>query len=177
MSPDDIAALACGPFLAACALLAAAGAGKLRHPANTGAAARALGLPGTRAALRTLGATELTIALAGAVIGGAAAIVVAAAYGALTVAALLLWRRAPDTPCGCLGASTAPASGAHVAVNAGAAVAAAVAAFGPRPFTVIADQPLAGVPFLVLVALGAGLAALVGDSLPALRATVREGDS
>ena len=46
-----------------------------------------------------------------------------------------------------------------------------------RPFTVIADQPLAGVPFLVLVALAAGLAALVADSLPALRATVREGDS
>ncbi len=110
-------------------------------------------------------------------IGGAAAIVVAVAYGALTVAALLLWRRAPETPCGCIGASTAPASGAHVAVNAGAAVAAAIAAFGPRPFTVVADQPLGGVPFLVLVAVAAVSAALVADSLPALRATAREGNS
>jgi hypothetical protein len=174
LRPDDIAALACGPFLAACALLAVAGAGKMRHPSHTGAAARALGLPGNRAALRTLGAAELAIGLAGIGLGGAAAFVVAVSYGALTIAALLLWRGAPETPCGCIGASTAPASGAHVGVNAGAAVAAAVAAFGPRPFTVIADQPLAGVPFLVLVALAAGLAALVADSLPALRATVRE---
>jgi hypothetical protein len=177
LSPDDIAALACGPFLAACALLAVAGTGKLRHPVHARAAARALGLPGGRRALRILGAIEIVVALAGLVIGGVAAGVVAVTYGALAVAALLLWRRAPETPCGCIGASTAPASGAHVAVNAGATGAAMVAAFGPRPITVIADQPLGGVPFLILVAVAAGLAALVADSLPALRAAVREGNS
>jgi hypothetical protein len=135
---------------------------------------RALGLPGTRAALRALGATELAIGLAGVVIGGPAATVVAVAYRradrrrAPVVAARPTRRavasahprRRERRPCG---------------RQCRQPVAAAVAAFGPRPFTVIADQPLAGVPFLVLVALAAGLAALVADSLPALRATVRRG--
>jgi hypothetical protein len=177
LSPDDIAALACGPFLAACALLATAGATKTLRPAPSHAAARALGLPGTHGALRTVGAAELAIGIAGVVIGGAAAIAVAALYGALTIAALLLWRRAPDLPCGCIGASTAPASGAHVVLNACAAAAAAAAAFGPRPVTVVADQPLAGIPFLALVAVAAGLVPLAADTLPTLRATIREGNS
>ena len=178
LSADDIAALACGPFLAACALLAVAGAGKLRRPAHTGRGGARVRVARHAPALRILGATELAIGLAGIVIGGTAAIVVAVAYGAPTVAALLLWRRgAPERRAAASAHPPRPRAVHTSPSTRAAAVAAAVAAFGPRPFTVIADQPLAGVPFLVLVALAAGLAALVADSLPALRATVREGDS
>ena len=116
------------------------------------AAARALGLPGTRRTVRAVGLVELPIAVAGVVIGGGAAVVVAAAYGVLAVATLLLWRRARGHAVRLPWCVHRAASGTHVVVNAAAAVAATLAVFGPRPFTVIADQPLAGVPFLLLVA-------------------------
>jgi hypothetical protein len=169
VSTDSGAALATGPFLAACVLLGGAGVAKLVRPGSTSLAARALRLPASTRAVRALGVGELVVATAGAIFGGAAAIVVAAAYAALAGTALVLWRRAPDTPCGCLGASNEPATGAHVALNACAAIAAVVAAFAARPGAVIADQPLAGVPFVALVLLAAALAPVVAQGRPARR--------
>ena len=67
------------------------------------------------------------------------------------------------------GASDEPATGAHVALNACAAIAAAVAAFAARPGAVVADQPLAGVPFVALVLLAAALAPVVAHGRPARR--------
>jgi hypothetical protein len=178
MSGDELARVLSGPFLAACALLATAGAAKLARPASALPAVRALRLPARVSTVRIVGAFELGAAIAGVVFGGIAAVAVAVAYVALSCAAYMLWRTAPSTPCGCLGASsTAPASPLHVVVDACAALVALAAAFGGSPLAVIADQPLFGFPFVVLTALAAGLASLLLDALPALRVAVRKGNA
>ena len=159
-----------------CALLAWAGVGKLRQPAATRVAAREIGLPSSRAAVRALGVVELGAAIAGAVFGGIAAALVAGLYVGLTVASARLLRRAPGTPCGCLGASTAPASRAHVIVNAAAVVVSvSAAALGGSPLARAAASPLGGMPLFVLAALTAWLAALTIDARPGLARATREG--
>lgn len=165
-----------GPFLAACALLAWSGATKLARPRSTSAAARAIGLPSSSGAVRVFGAIELGAAGAGAAVGHAAALLVACVYAGLAVLALRLLRRAPTTPCGCLGTSSTPASRAHVAVNGAAALVAVGAALHGSPFAGIAGLPLAGVPFVVLVLCAARLAALTIDALPSLTRASEQGD-
>jgi hypothetical protein len=96
----------------------------------------------------------------GAAVGGPAAVAVAVGYGSLAFVALRLARRAPSLPCGCLGGSATAASARHVALNTSAAAIALVAAFGRAPVAALADQPLAGIPFVVLVGCCAWLAAL-----------------
>jgi hypothetical protein len=167
--------LGSGPFLAACVLLAWSGATKLARPRPTRGAARALGLPSSALAVRALGAIELGAAATGAAIGHAGALLVACVYGFLAVTAVRLVRRAPATPCGCLGSADAPASWIHVVVNLGAAVVAIVAAFSGSPLGRVAGLPLAGVPFVVLVLCAARLAALTIDALPTLARVSREG--
>ena len=177
MTGEELTRLLTGPFLAACALLAVAGATKVMRPASARAAAQALHLPGDSRAIRVLGGVELAVAVSGACFGGWAAAAVAATYVLLTAAAFSLWRSAPGTPCGCLGASPTPATGGHVALNAIAATIAAVVATGPTPISVLGDQPLLGIPFLVLTACATWLGALAMDALPALGAAVHEGSS
>jgi hypothetical protein len=151
-----------GVFFAACALLAWSGIAKLRRPGATQLAARAIGLPASRRAVRTFGTAELAVASVGAVFGGVGALFVALCFGALALVAFRLVRRAPATPCGCLGASDAPASIAHVVVNTVAALAGfAMFVAGGSPLTVLTDQPLAAAPFVVLVVCAARLAALL----------------
>lgn len=165
---------AAGPFLAACALLAWSGAIKLLRPASTRVAARAIGAPSSTIAVRALAATELTIAILGATFGHVGALLVAALYAGLAVVALRLLRRAPATPCGCLGASDAPVSRAHVALNVVAALVAVAAASG-APFAVLGAQPLAGIPFVVLALCTARLATITIDELPAVVRAAQEG--
>ena len=169
--------LAIGPFLAAVLLLAHSGFSKLARPEPTRPAMRALHLPHSELSVRVLGGLELAVAISGVVVGVAGAIAVAVTYTALAGAAFFLWRAAPSTPCGCLGASPTPATAIHVVVNLAAALTAVLAATAPHPFTVVADQPLAGVPFLVLAVCVAALAALTIDAWPRLRAQIRDGSS
>jgi hypothetical protein len=169
--------LAIGPYLAAVLLLAYAGIEKLVRPGATRDAMHALHLPHRPIAVRAVGGLELAIAVVGLAAGTAGAIAVTFMYAALAVVALVLWRAAPATPCGCLGASPTPASGVHVFVNGAAAIVALLAASAPHPFTVLAEQPLAGVPFVVLAICVAGLAALIIDAWPRLRTTIRDGSS
>ena len=175
MSFDVITAMSAGPFAAACLLLGVAGAAKVRAPVRTGLAAAALGLPGSRAAVRTFGAGELVVAGCGLAFGRGAAAAVAASYAALAVAAWRLWRRAPATPCGCIGASDSPASGAHVVLNVIAAAAAALAAAAGSPLAAAGHNAFRGVLFVVLAGCAAALAATAIDSLPALSRAVNEG--
>jgi hypothetical protein len=165
----DAAAVAwmTGPFLAACALLAWSGANKAARPAATRAAARAAGLPSSISAVRGFGAIEITLAAAGAAFGGVAALLVAGMFLLLAATASRLHRRAPATPCGCLGArSEAPASRAHVVVDAAAAVVALITAFGGPPLAIVAQQPFAAVPFVVLVVCATRLAVLAMELGP-----------
>lgn len=153
---------AAGPFFAACVLLAWSGVAKLRRPSATQLAARAVGLPASRRAVRAFGTVELIAAFAGALFGGLGALLVALLFGALAFVAFRLVRRAPATPCGCLGASDAPASVAHVVVNVIAALTGlAMFAAGGSPLGVVGEQPFVAVPFVVLVVCAARLAALL----------------
>jgi len=150
---EQLASLATGPYLAACSLLVIAGIAKLR----------------SRRAI--LGAAEIAVGAAGAAVGGVAALVVAAAYALLAAYVVHLLRTAPGTPCDCLGAASAPVTGAHLAVNVAACASAATAAFGVPPASELADQPLAALPFLGLVVCCAWLAALVLGAHADLRAS------
>ena len=120
---------------------------------------------------------EAVVAAAGLALGGIAAGLVAMLYGALAVAAWRLYARSPGTACGCLGASDAPVTVTHVAVNLAAATVAAFAIAHGSPLTAVGSGVWLRVAFVLLVACGAGLAASLLDALPTLGALTREGRS
>jgi hypothetical protein len=99
---------------------------------------------------------------------------VALSYAAFAAyVAVLRLRGGPLATCGCFGTPDTPATGVHVAVNAGLAVAAAaVAASDPSGtlVSVLANQPLHGLPLLAVSALGAWLCYLAVAVLADLRA-------
>jgi len=175
MSGHLIAGVAAGPFAAACLLLGFAGVMKMRRPAGTATAAAAIGLPAGRAAVRGLGALELGAATAGIAIGAWAALAVATLYLGLAVVAARLLRRAPGANCGCLGASDAPVSPAHVVVDGAAVVAAVFAAFGGSPLAAAGNNVGVRLAFLAAIACCAWLAAQLLDALPALDRAARAG--
>jgi hypothetical protein len=135
------------------------GAAKLVSPGAFAATLGALGLPGGRLAARVAGVVEIGIGGTALVIGGRVpAAALAALYAAFAVVVVAARRRGAES-CGCFGSVAAPPSAVHVVVNAtSAAVALAAAAVGVEALPdVMADQPWAGVPYLLTVATGAWL--------------------
>ncbi|MCB0995683.1 MAG: hypothetical protein KDB21_11365 [Acidimicrobiales bacterium] len=159
-----------GPFLIASLLVAVGGAAKVVAPTSTTRALAGVGVPTRAWMVRALGVTELALGALAAPIGGRilpGLVAVAYVCFALFVVVAL---RAGDrvASCGCFGSATTPPSRLHVAVNlvcAGVAAVAAAADLDPLA-DVLADQPLVGVPFLALAALGLGLVAAVLTLLP-----------
>jgi hypothetical protein len=152
-----------GPFTVTASLLALGGVSKLVKPLPTAGAVLAVGLPGTAllrrpANVRLFGAAEAVLGLAAVATGHRAlAALVAATYlgfAAFVVAALLSGNHVQT--CGCLGETDVPPHWGHLVLNVAAAavslLAAATGGVGGLASTV-ADQPLAGVPFLGLCAL------------------------
>jgi len=172
---SDIARSVAGPFLAACALLAIAGAGKVAHPAPTRAAARAAGVRVPSAGVVAFGLFELGAGIAGAIVGGRVAFAVAAGYLLLTVFAVRMLVHSPTTPCACLGATGATVTRVHVAVDVAALAVALVAAAGGSPLAQSSGRWVAGAVFVALVACCVKLAALALEELPALAGASREG--
>jgi hypothetical protein len=159
-----------GPFAAACVLLVVAGAYKLTRPAPTAGALSGVGWPSSLALVRLLGAGELVLGTAAVLTSHRAlAAIVAVAYAsfALFVVVALL-ADSPVQSCGCFGETTTPPSIIHVLANvAFVVVAGAVAIRGlPTLADVLADQPWAGVPFLLLVAVTAQLVHVLLTELP-----------
>jgi hypothetical protein len=150
---STIVAIASGPYFAACGVLVVTGTAKVRQPQATATALRAATGGGGARAARALGSIEVALGTLGALIGGGVALLVAALYGAFVAVALHLRRRAPGTPCGCLGDKSATVGVAHVAVSTGAAVVAVGygVGLGGGIFSVSSDQPIAGLPYLGLV--------------------------
>lgn len=154
------------------ALLLAAGAAKLHRPAPTAKALADAGWSGSTVLVRGLGAVEVLVALAVLLLGGRlAATALLVAYLGVTAVA---WRqRRSGADCGCFGASSAPVSWLHLAVNGVAVLVAAVAVAVPpaaAPAALVADGTwltAAGV-----VALGAALVLVraVLTHLPELQA-------
>jgi hypothetical protein len=166
-----------GPFAIATCLLALAGFAKAMQPAATAGALAALGLPHRRWLVRAGGSAEALLAFAAHVTGDATlAILVAMSYAgfALFVAAAL-YRGTPLSSCGCFGKIDTPPSPMHVALDllaAGAAI--GFVADGGAPIRdVLASQPMAGVPFALLVVIGVAAAGLTMTALPRTLAVAR----
>lgn len=167
-----------GPFLVACALLLVAGCFKIVRPGPTSNALRAVRLPSARVAVRVLGMAEVALGIAAAVTGaaGLAALVAVAylAFGAFI--ALAMRAGSPIQSCGCFGAAESPPSIVHVLGDLAlfaVAAAAAVGGLDPLP-DILRRQDAAGVPLLLLVAIGSYLTALVLTELPKALALGRE---
>src|SRR4051812_22474688 len=123
------------PLAAAALLLVPSGVAKLRRPADTERALRAVRLPGGATRVRVLGAGELVVGL-GVVLDGARpgwSVALGALYAGFAAFVLLaLWRRAPLTSCGCFGAAGVTPTPLHAGVDAGLAAVALLTALDPR---------------------------------------------
>lgn len=168
-----------GPFAIATLVLALGGALKALEPADTANALRALRLPSGRVFVRVGGACELGIGL-GALVTGATvlAAVVGVSYLAFGVVVLVaLESGRPISSCGCLGKIDTPPSWVHVAIDviaAGVAIAAATAVDTQVALPeVVSAQPLAGLPFVLLVAIGVALVFVAFTALPKTMAAAR----
>ena len=169
-----------GPYLIALLLVVVAGVGKSIDPTMTVGALRGIGIRVPSGVVRAFGAFEAVLGIAAGVTGNRwLAIGIAASYlGFTTFVAVALARRSPIGSCGCFGRVDTPPSWLHVVVNVGAIVSAiAVAAGDGRSvFHGLADQPVAGVPFLLLCLVGTYAAFTVLTVVPQLlRPTSRNG--
>jgi hypothetical protein len=172
-----------GPFAIAAALLVIGGALKAVRPRDTAQALTAFGvrlprfLP-AQLLVRLGGAAEVVIGVGALVTGGAVfAAFVAVSYLAFAAFVVVALRSGkPISSCGCFGKVDTPPSPVHVVIDlafAGTAVAAAIVGDVALP-DVLADQPLLGIPFLVLLAIGCYLVFLAFTALPKTMAVVRE---
>ncbi len=165
-----------GPFFAISLILVLSGALKVVSPESAASALTTLGLPVPDPAVRLLGVGEMALGVTGLVVAGAGvALAVAGAYVAFAVVAELLRRpsRASDgaetvASCGCFGRNDTPPSLLHTGVNVLGAVLGFGAVVWPADdvWTVLSDQPAAGVPFAALVLLGTYLMFLAFTALP-----------
>jgi hypothetical protein len=165
-----------GPFAIAATLLAIGGLLKAVRPGDTANALRGVGLPASPGLVRAGGVAELVIGGTALVIGGtvSAALVAASYLGFLAFVVVALRRDVPVSSCGCFGKVDTPPSRVHVGVNLVAAAAAITVALDPGAGLVatVRAQPLAGVPYLLLVGLGVSLVFVALSSLPQALALV-----
>jgi Methylamine utilisation protein MauE len=172
-----------GPFAIASVLLAVGGALKALRPIDTANALVTVGvrfprvLP-ARLAVRAGGLVEALIGVAALLVGGPAlCALVAASYLAFAGFVVVALRSgAPVSSCGCFGKVDTPPSAVHVVLDlafAGVAVAAAFTGGVALP-DVLADQPLLGIPFVMLLVIGCSLTFLAFSALPKTMAALRE---
>jgi len=165
-----------GPIYALAGIIGIAGALKLTQPGPATRALRAAGLPGSLAAVRVLGMSEMVIGAIAISLGTTlTATSMAVYYAGFAVFALVLMRRGGnETPCGCFGepAAPEPTTWVHVTMNLIATVLCLAAVLWPTGgvLDVLANQPWAGIPFLVLTALCGWLWYLALTAFPALLA-------
>jgi hypothetical protein len=172
-----------GPFAIAAMLLALGGAAKAVRPRDTAQALAAVGIRLPRVAparlvVRVGGAVEAVVGVAALLVGGPVlCALVAVSYVVFAGFVFVALRTgAPISSCGCFGKVDTPPSIVHVVLDLAFAGVAAGAAFtgGVALPDVLRDQPLLGVPFLMLLAIGCSLVFLAFTALPKTMAAVRE---
>ena len=165
-----------GPFAIAAALLLLGGVLKAARPHDTATALRGVGLPVSPLLVRIGGIAEAAIGAAALITGGTiSAVLVALSYAAfLTFVGVALHRHIPVATCGCFGKADTPPTRVHLAVNLVAVVAAVTVAVDPGVGIVdtLRAQPLAGLPYVLLVTLGVALVYLALTNLPRTLALV-----
>lgn len=167
-----------GPLTIAALLIVGAGAAKARTPADTARALHAVGVGVSPRIVRIGAVAEIGIGVGALFVPSPAFVaLVAASYAVFAVFVLTALRAGTAiSSCGCFGKIDTPPSRVHIVVDgafACAALAVAVSGVDVTLPTVIADQPMLGIPFLLLVAVGTGLAFLAFTSLPRTFALVR----
>jgi hypothetical protein len=172
----DVGTMTSAPYTAACLLLLATGAAKLRRPHAAARTLAAVGLPAPAWSGRALGAVEVTLGTAALLTGArAVAVGVGTLYVGFALVAARLRTRAATTSCGCFGEHDAPAALPHVVVDATLAAGALAWSLDPSGAlrAGLRAQPLAGVPYLVLCALLAWLVATAMATLGPLEGARR----
>jgi hypothetical protein len=159
-------------FACASALLAVAGAMKLRSPAAASGAMKAMSLPEATGTVRLAGLCELVAGIwALAAPGRLSAGLVAAAYGgfAVLVAGLLRDRGGRAAGCGCFGSAEAEIHPMHLVLNLVAAGVAVAAAISPPPGVahVLSAHPGVGLVLCAGVAGAVYAAYLIYTAAPA----------
>jgi hypothetical protein len=162
-----------GPFHVIVGLLLVAGVAKFVRPGATADVATAAGIPSSTWVVRIFALIEVAGAVTALLLGGwAPALAVGVLYLVFAGFVLVLKVRGIETAgCGCFGQeSEDPPGGLHIAVDVIAALIAAVAMVSPVPgiAAVLAEQPLAGVPYVGFVALGIWLLVVLLTDLPRL---------
>jgi len=170
--------IAAGPFLIASTLLVLGGVLKALRPVDTANALRGVGVAFGPGVVRLGGVAEAALGVWAITTGDRwSAILVALSYLAFTgFVVVALVRHAPIASCGCFGKADAPPSLVHVGVNLVACLAAVAVAVDPVVGLreVLADQPLAGAPFLLLVVTGVFLTFIALTLLPRSLLLVRQ---
>jgi hypothetical protein len=162
-----------GPFFAFALLLVVAGAMKALRPGTAVLALRSVGAPVPPVAVRAGGAFEAVLGVCAILVGGRlCALAVGASYAAFAVFVVVAMRRGGVvSSCGCFGRADTPPTPTHIAINLGAAAVSLGAAFGVAPSlaSVLATQPLAGLPFLLITAVCGWFGYLIFAVLPTVR--------
>lgn len=168
-----------GVFAVVAGVLAVGGVFKLVQPEPTRSMFAALGLPGSSLLARLSGLIELTVGLLAFLLGGWVLQVVVAlgfvVFAATTLRLIQLGDAA--TSCGCFGRLSSRPTAIHVAVDVVAAAVAGFAAAVDAPGFLDArpDLPAAGIPYLLLVALGTWLVTATLTVLPDTLVAARRG--
>ncbi len=157
-----------GPLTMICGVLAVAGLAKVVSPLPTRSALTSIGLTVPAPAVRVLGSIEVALAVATVVVGGTVLPMLVGAVHLVFAGVVALIMRRGGPSCGCFGSLDTPVSGLHIGSNLVAA-AVAFAAVGAAGLTdVLADQPGAGVAYVVAVMAGTAAAVSVLTLLPRL---------
>ena len=170
-----------GPYLAACALLALAGAAKAWNPGDTARAVVTtvtLPLATTRRLIRVGAGAEAALGVAGLVYPSpwTAGLVACSYLGFAGFVSFVLVRGGPLASCGCFGRPDTPATRLHVVVDlalAGSAAAVAASVQGQWLTSLLAQQPWGGVPLVLASGACAWLSYLVLARLSDLGAARR----
>jgi hypothetical protein len=151
--PGPVPALG-GPITVAALLLVIGGASKLRRPANTVHALRAMGLPAMAPLVRVLALCEVVIGLSAVLIGDriTASLLAASYLGFACFVGLAMVRGGALSSCGCFGSPDTPPTSIHVLITLAAAAVSLGAVAHPVGGLVgrLFDQPLGGIPFIVV---------------------------
>ena len=161
-----------GWFFLSAALLLVSGGAKLADPASTSGALRIAGLVSGSGVVYTLAVAEIATGafslLAGGSLAGWATAVLYGGFGGFV--AFTLRRRIPISSCGCFGKVDTPPSVVHLFLNGAGIVGGVWAGLAGSPslVAVLAEQPVAGLPYLAFLAAGTYAAYLLLTALPVL---------
>lgn len=150
-------------FQVAALVVVVSGVSKVASPTAFRTTLSSLGLPAGTGVARLCGIAEVAVGGAALWFGGRVGSFVVAGLYAVFCAVVVAARRSGVASCGCFGSVEAPPSMLHVVVNALSAVVALLSAVvPPDPLVdVLGAQPLAGLPYLALLASAAALVVVI----------------